>query len=288
MQPTCQAPLATPSTPTFALPPGSCDSHCHIYGPHERFPYARDRAFTPPDSPQARLRARHDLLGVERAVLVQSAAHGFDHAAMLDALSASPRRYRGVALLRPDTPAREVARLDELGVCGVRLHLVSHLGVPPDAEQVRAIVALAAPFGWHVECHTMGADLVANEQLLASLPGQIVIDHLGRVDLREGLDGPAVLAMLRLLARGNVWVKLSGLERMSLLGAPYPDAVELARLVARAAPRRVVWGTDFPHPNIVGDMVDEGLLVDLLPRIVPDPAARADLLVHNPAHLFGF
>src|SRR6266516_1730097 len=195
--PSCPPPHPDPKVPALRLPPLSCDAHCHIFGPAHRFPYAPDRTFTPPDVSKDDLRRRHDHLGFERAVIVQSSCHGSDHTALLDALASGQGRYRGVALVTPQTPAREVARLDAAGVRGARLNFLPHLGQSPSPEDIRALV--------------------------------------------------------RLLATGTVWVKLSGADRLSLTGPPYPDAVALARLLASHAPERVLWGTDYPPPQLQGD-----------------------------------
>jgi 2-pyrone-4,6-dicarboxylate lactonase len=281
----CRPPKPDPTRPDFVLPPGACDSHCHIFGPHDVFPYAARRPFTPPDAPKEQLRALHEFLGVGRAVLVQSAVHGADHAALLDALDSRPDDYRGVALLGPDASRDVVAELDEHGVCGVRFHLTAHLGVPPRNSEIDAVLALVRPFGWHAAFHVFGKDLVAHQDYLAAVEGPVVIDHMARVDLSDDAAGDC---LLRLLDRGNVWVKLSAPERISRQPAPFADAVRFARSLAEHAPDRVVWGTDYPHPNIPGEMVDDGALVDLVPLIAPDPVVRGKMLVDNPAALFGF
>lgn len=286
--PTCQPPVAEPTRPRLILPSGTIDSHVHIFGPHERYPYAADRVFTPPDAPQPQLEALHDFLGVSRALLIQSASHGPDHAAMLAALAQYPDRYRGVALLAPDVTPAELAELDERGICGARFHLAAHMGTPPDVARMSSDIDLIRPFGWHVELHVMGSDLLANLDFIGGIDAPVVIDHMARVDLGLGLDSPEVEALTGLLDRGNVWVKLTGYERVSAEPAPYQDAVALGRLLARHAPDRVVWGTDYPHPNIIGEMVDDGLLVDLVAEVAPDPVAMHKLLVDNAARLFGF
>lgn len=287
IEPTCAAPDPHPTKPRVPLPPQSCDSHVHIFGPHHVFPYAADRPFTPPDSPEQDLRRMHDVLGVTRCVLVQSSVHGTDHAAVIDAMERNPDRYRGVALLSESTTDAEVERLHRAGMRGVRLHLVPHLGGYPAPETVRAILRRVAPYGWHVAIHVFGADLLANLDLIRSIAAPVVIDHIGRVDVREGPDGAAFTALRRLLDKGNVWVKLSGAERASNEPPPFRDAVALARVLAAQAPERVVWGTDFPHPN-VRLMPNDGMLANLITEIAPDETARHRMLVENPATLFDF
>jgi len=163
-----------------------------------------------------------------------------------------------------------------------------HLGAAPSDETVRELAALVTPFGWHLEVHVAGSGIADRFATFAGLDAPVVVDHLARVDLREGLGGPGVVALRRLLDTGHVWLKLSGVDRVSLTGPPYDDGVELAALLGAEAPERVLWGTDFPHPNISGPMPDDGVLLDLIPRMVPDEHRRHQLLVDNPASLFGF
>ncbi|MFI0408352.1 amidohydrolase family protein [Actinomadura sp. 3N508] len=280
-------PHPNPKVPGLRLPPRSCDAHCHLFGPGDVFPYAEDRAYDPPDVSKDDLRRRHDLLGLGRAIIVQSAAHGTDHSALLDALRTYPERYRGVALLTPRTTPAEVAALHRAGVRGVRVQFMPHLGPSPTPDELRAVVDLVRPYAWHVAFHISGDAVVDMFDTLRSTGMPAVIDHMARVDLATGLDGPQVGALRRLLDTGDVWVKLSAPERMSAEGPPYADAVELARLLAAQAPERCLWGTDFPHPN-VREMPDDGVLVDLIEEIVPDEDARHRILVANPAGLADF
>jgi len=279
-----QGPDPNPHPPAVALPAGACDAHCHIFGPTATFPYAPDRTFTPPEAPKEDLAALHRLLGFERAVIVQSACHGTDHAALLDALRTGGGRYRGVALIRPGTSEAEVARLHEAGVRGARLHFTPHLGPAPSRETIDAIAGLVKPFGWHIALHVAGNGIAEHADLVRSLGMRVVIDHMARVDLRYGLDSEAVRSLLRLLHTGDVWVKLSGADRVATAPPSMADSVELARLLATEAPERVVWGTDFPHPN-TEFVPNDGDLADLIERITPDPAG---LLVTNPARCFDF
>ena len=287
-EPTCPAPNSNPKVPDLRLPPLSCDSHCHIFGPADVFPYSSDRTFTPPDAPKETLRRLHDFLGFERAVLVQSAVHGTDHSALLDALETDSDRYRGVALVTPATSPLEIARLNDAGVCGVRLNFLPHLGGYPSLETIQSVLRLVHPFSWHVEIHVEGDGIIEFFDLIRSIQSPVVIDHMARVDIREGLRGNSVLALLRLLDTGNVWVKLSGVDRVSIQEPPFADGVQLAWMLADHAPERVLWGTDFPHPNINGYMPDDGQLVNLIEQIAPDEALRHRMLVENPAEFFGF
>ena len=287
VSPSCPPPDPQPRKPRFALPSSSCDSHFHVFGPHAVFPFAANRPFTPHDAPKEALLRLHEVLGFERGVFVQSTCHGSDHAVMLDLLAATGGRYRGVALLTPATTPEEVKRLDAAGVCGVRLHFVSHLGPYPARDDVRAVMRLVEPYGWHIEVHVYGKDLLANLDFIAAIKARVVIDHIGRVDVREGPDGPAFVALRRLVDSGNVWVKLSGTDRVSQQEPPFRDAVALARILAEQAPERILWGTDWPHPN-VRRMPNDGELVDLIPQIAVNETTRRRMLVDNPAEFFGF
>jgi predicted TIM-barrel fold metal-dependent hydrolase len=285
---TCAGPVPDPKVPALRLPPGSCDAHCHVFGPVDRFPYAVDRTFTPPEAPKERLRALHRILGLDRAVIVQSVCHGNDHTALFDALEAGGGSYRGVALVGPPTPEHEITRLHNAGVRGARLNFTPHLGPAPTPETVRAVADLVGPFGWHLAVHLAGEGVADHESLIASLAVPVVIDHMARVDLRAGLESEAIRALSRLLETGDVWIKLSGADRLATRPPDFDDAVALARLLVQRAPQRVLWGTDFPHPNTRGFMPDDGIMVDLIERFAPDEATRHRLLVSNPAACFGF
>lgn len=270
---------------TFVLPPGTCDSHCHVFGPAERFPFSPDRKYEPADSPKETLAALHRRLGVERAVIVQASAHGTDNRAMLDALAWRPEAYRGVAIIDSDTDDRTLARMRQAGVRGIRFNFVKSLGGYPDPAVFRAAVDRAAYLGWHVVLHLKGEDLLKLKDEIARLPLPFVIDHMGRVDVTLGVEQPAFAALLDLVRHDNGWVKLSGAERMT--AAPYDDAVPFARALLETAPERVLWGTDFPHPNLAAP-VDEADLVRLIPRFARSPEERERLLAINPAVLYGF
>lgn len=286
--PTCAPPCANPTRPALELPAGSCDAHCHVFGPQARFPFTPGSSLRPPDVPRERLLALHDYLGFERAVVVQSVCHGFDHRAMIDVIRGRPDRYRGVALLHPDVTMGEIRRLAAESVCGVRLGFMPHLGHRTTIEEVRRTARLIAGVNWHMELHMTGVDLIELEDDIARLDVRVVIDHMGRIALGSDRAGEAVEALIRLVDTGNVWVKLSVPERISRGEYPYDDALTLARMLAAHAPERMVWGTDFPHPNIAGVMPDDGRQVDLISLIAPSHDARLQMLVGNPIELFGF
>lgn len=278
-------PVANPTRPSFVPPPGACDAHCHVFGPPERFPYADGRPYTPSEpAPRERLAALHAHLGLSRAVIVQATPHGTDNAAMLDAIAASGGTYRGVALVAADIDDRGLEALHAGGVRAARFNFVKHLGGAPDMGDFRRTVERVKALGWHVELHFDAQDLDEYSDLLLSLPVPFVIDHMGRV---KSAGGAALDALLRLLAHDRAHVKISGAERVSSTGRrPFEDAVAVARAIVAAAPDRVVWGTDWPHPNVPNDMPDDGELVDLFPRIVEDPALQRRILVDNPTRLY--
>ncbi|MGI4950851.1 MAG: amidohydrolase family protein [Janthinobacterium lividum] len=281
-------PLSDPRKPELALPALACDAHCHIYGPFDRFPLPPGRSFTPHAAPETALRRLHDRLGFARSVIVQSQGHAFDHGPLLDALRGGAGRYRGVALIRPETTAAEIAEFAEAGMCGARFSFMPHLGAAPEPQSVHDVADRVRPHGWHIAIHVAGDGLVEHEAFIRSVAAPVVIDHMGRPDIGEGINGPAITALRRLLDTGRIWVKLSGADRLSRTGAPFQDAAAYAAAIAAHAPERVLWGTDWPHVNLHGPMPDDGDLVDAIAAIAPTPAARQLLLVENPARLFGF
>jgi predicted TIM-barrel fold metal-dependent hydrolase len=288
LTPTIAPPDPNPKKPRLVLPPLSCDSHFHVFGPHGKFPYAPNRPFTPTDAPKEDLFRLHEFLGFQRGVFVQSTCHGTDNRVLVDLLTAGKGRYRGAALLDPSVADAEVERLDDAGVRGVRLHFLGgHLGAAKPREDMLKIIDKVAPYGWHIEMHVGGNNVVDLYEFITTIEAPVVIDHIGRIDIAEGLHGKAFSVLRRLLDRGNIWVKLSGTDRISKQKYPYADAVPFARDLAAHAPERVVWGTDWPHPNH-NAVPNDGELVDLIAEIAPDERKRRLMLVDNPAKLFGF
>jgi predicted TIM-barrel fold metal-dependent hydrolase len=281
-------PKPNPRKPTLVLPPGSCDSHCHIYGPFNRFPLPNDRGFTPNEAPEPALRRLHEHLGVERAVIVQSTGHGFDHEPLLDALATGGGRYRGVALLTPSSAEAELARFDAAGICGVRFNFLPHLGERPTPQAIRSVIDLVKPFDWHVAIHVAGPDIVEYSPFIRSIEARVVIDHMARPVLAEGPEGAGMTELRRLLDTGRIWVKLSGADRLSKTGPPFRDSVPIAHSLMDHAPERVLWGSDWPHVNLHGPMPDDGDLVDLIAEIASTEDLRRRLLVDNPAAFFRF
>ena len=288
LTPTIPPPDPNPKKPRLTLPPLACDSHFHVFGPHAKFPFAPDRPYTPADASKEDLFRLHEFLGFQRGVFVQSTSHQSDHRALLDLLDAGKGRYRGVALLEPRTPMAEVERLDDAGVRGLRLHFYFPKGgAPRPYSEMRKVIELAEPYGWHIANHVGGNGLVEHYDFLTSIEAPVVIDHMARINVAEGMNGKAFTVLKRLLDRGNVWIKLSGADRITKQPHSFADAVPFARALAAHAPERIVWGTDWPHPNHTA-VPNDGELVDLIEEIAPDAKTRQLMLVDNPTKLFGF
>jgi 2-pyrone-4,6-dicarboxylate lactonase len=271
--------------PRFKLPPAATDAHCHVFGPGDRFPYAPGRRYTPVDAPKGMLRALHGQLGVQRAVIVQASCHGSDNAAMLDCIASDPKRYRGVAIVNDAFADADFDALDAGGVRGVRFNFVKHLGGAPDMDVFNCVIDRVKGRGWHVVLHLDAPDIAPLSGMIRKLPLPFVIDHMGRVPSKDGVDQPPLKALLELAKLENCWIKVCGAERISL--PPYAAAVPIAHAIVSAIPERVLWGTDFPHPNPTHE-ADEADLVDLLPQYATDAASQQRLLVDNPARLYGF
>jgi 2-pyrone-4,6-dicarboxylate lactonase len=274
-----------PVRPKYTPPPLACDAHCHIFGPASKFPYAPERRYTPPDSPKEKLRALHRRLGLSRAVLVQASCHGADNRAMLDAIASSAGAWRGVAMLGDNPTTQELEALHKGGVRGVRFNFVRHLGGAPDQQIFERTLAMIEPLGWHLVLHFDAEDIEAHADLFRRMRVPFVIDHMGRVDAAHGLEQRPFKMLLELMRNPRAWVKVSGPERVSSSGKPFHDTLPFAEALVRAAPDRVLWGTDFPHPN-VKVMPNDGELVDLFARAVPDEGLRKRILVENPARLY--
>jgi predicted TIM-barrel fold metal-dependent hydrolase len=283
-----QTPDTRTSVPNFAVPAGTCDAHCHVFGPSSLFPYAPDRTYTPADAPKERLAALHATLGIERAVIVQASCHGTDNRAMLDAIASSGGRYRGIAIVDASHTVVDFGALHDGGIRGVRFNFVKHLGGSPEMTVFHRVVERIQALGWHLVVHLDAADIAALADVLRSLPVPFIIDHMGRIDARAGLEQGPFRALLKLAELETCWIKVSGSERVSSSGPPFLDAVPFARAIVDAAPDRVLWGTDWPHPNVGRHLPNDGALMDLVPLIAPDTDLRRKLLVDNPARLYGF
>ncbi len=284
-----------PAVPRFRLPPGAVDAHCHVFGPGDRFPYAPERKYTPCDASKEQLFALRDRLGFARNVIVQATCHGADNRALVDALVHSGGRARGVATVGPNVGDDELQAMHEAGVRGVRFNFVRRLVDFTPRETLEEIAQRIAPLGWHVVVYFEARDLPELWEFFTSLPTTVVVDHMGRPDVTKPVDGPEFDRFLRLMhEHPNVWSKVSCPERLSVSGPPaldgerdaYRDVVAFARRIVEAFPDRVLWGTDWPHPNLKDHMPDDGLLVDFIPHIARTDELQRRLLVDNPMRLY--
>ncbi len=276
-----------PSKPRYRPPPGAVDAHCHVFGPGDVFPYAPERKYTPCDAPKAKLFELRDFLGFERNVIVQATCHGSDNRALVDALQSAGDRARGVATVGPDITEAELEAMDKAGVRGVRFNFLKRLVDFTPREVLARVADKVKPFGWHVVIYFEAPDLEELEPFFTSLPTDVVVDHMGRPDVKLGVDHPQFKRFLDFMAGNeNVWSKVSCPERLSVQGPPYDDVVPYARTIVERFPDRVLWGTDWPHPNMKTHMPDDGLLVDYIPRVAVTAELQKKLLVDNPTRLY--
>ena len=277
---------AGPSKPRFEVPAGAVDAHCHVFGPGRDYPYAPERKYTPCDASRQQLYALRDRLGFARNVVVQATCHGADNRALVDALQSSGGRAKGVATVKEDVSADELKRLDAAGVKGVRFNFVKRLVDFTPRDVLERIAKKIAPLGWHVVVYFEAADLADLEPFFTSLPTDVVVDHMGRPDVKLGVAHPQFQRFIRMLSEHqNIWSKVSCPERLTVAGPPYDDVVPFARTLVEYFPDRVLWGTDWPHPN-VPHMPDDGVLVDVIPKIAPSAMGQQKLLVDNPTRLY--
>ncbi|TLZ15780.1 MAG: 2-pyrone-4,6-dicarboxylate hydrolase [Gammaproteobacteria bacterium] len=277
-----------PRRPRFVPPKGSVDAHCHVFGPGAQFPYAPERRYTPCDAPKMKLWGLRDYLGFERNVIVQATCHGADNRALVDALRASDGRSRGVATVAAGVTERELAALDEAGVRGVRFNFVKRLVDTTPREVLLEIARRVAPLGWHVVIYFEAAELPELYTFFASLPTTVVVDHMGRPDVTKSVNGPEFELFVRLMREHpDIWSKVSCPDRLSKSGPPdYDDVVPFARRIVEAFADRVLWGTDWPHPNMKSHMPDDGALVDFIPKVATTAALQRRLLIDNPMRLY--
>jgi 2-pyrone-4,6-dicarboxylate lactonase len=276
-----------PTEPKLKLPPQSCDAHFHVFGPRDKFPYAKDAPYAPQaDAPAEVLIDRHMFLGFERGVVVQSAAHGFDNSAAAGLLADKKGSYVGVALAPVDADMSLMKKLHAQGFRGLRFNYVQHLGGGPAIADLMKLSSKLASLGWHLQLHLESQMIVKMTPELKLSPVPVVIDHMGRIDASRGLDQPGFTHLLKLMEDKRFWVKVSGLERASRQGAPYADAVPFARKLVAEFGDRVVWGSDWPHPNLEA-VPDDGMLVDLIGEFA-NAEQRQALLVDNPQKLYKF
>jgi 2-pyrone-4,6-dicarboxylate lactonase len=286
---------ANPSKPRFRLPEGAVDAHCHVFGPGAEFPFAAERKYTPCDAGKAQLFALRDHLGFARNVIVQATCHGADNRAMADACRSSNGKARGVATVRRSVTDEELQHLHDAGVRGVRFNFVKRLVDVTPRDELEEIAGRIAKLGWHVVIYFEAPDLPELWDFFTALPTTVVVDHMGRPDVSKPVDGPEFELFLKFMRENpNIWSKVSCPERLSVSGPKaldgeqnaYRDVAPFARRVVAEFPDRVLWGTDWPHPNLKNHMPDDGLLVDFIPHIAPTAKLQRKLLVDNPMRLY--
>jgi len=290
--PVCDGPDTTPRKPRLEAPRGSIDCHAHIFGPVSRYPYSPKRLFTPPDVSARQYRQLLATLGIERAVLVTPSVYGMDNERQLDVLNEMQGRWRGVAVVPTDVSDAELERLHGAGFRGVRVNLFAKSGLALD--DLEAIAARISAYKWHVQLHVDARNLEELSSRLRRLPVDIVFDHMGHVPAAAGIGHPGFVAMLDLMKQGTFWAKLSAPYRLSEMPYPYADVMPFARALIDAAPDRVVWGSDWPHPAVPGHMPanfvmpNDGDLLDILALWTDDPAQQKKILMDNPRRIYDF
>lgn len=276
-----------PSRPSFKPPEGTVDAHCHVFGPGDQFPYAPERKYTPCDASKDQLFALRDHLSFSRNVIVQASCHGKDNRALVDALQTAGDLARGVAVISPDISDEDLQELDKAGVRAVRFNFVKRLVDSTPREVFQSIAERVAKLGWHIVVYFEADDLEDLAHFLAQLPTIVVVDHMGRPDVGKGTDHADFQRFIKLLDdNSHIWTKVSCPERLTRTQPDYSDVVPYMRLLVKRFPDRVLWGTDWPHPNMKSHMPDDGALVDLIPAIAPTADLQKALLVDNPMHLY--
>jgi 2-pyrone-4,6-dicarboxylate lactonase len=288
MIPVCPGPVRATKSPSYRAPAGATDTHAHIFGPTERFPYTDERSYTPEECTAEDYAAMLSTIGFERAVLVQGGAHGTDNCAILDAIARSNGSYRGVVVIPPGLGSERLAQFDAAGIRGVRLSTMSGSGIPFSA--LGRLGAEVDEFGWHVVLHFKDAsELLDVEHELTHLRNAFVLDHLARITGADGVGSAPFRAVLRLLETGRCYVKLASMYRLSSEPYPHRDLLPMIHAVVAARPDRIIWGSNWPHPiHYHGIMPNDGDLVDLIPLWVPEARDQRSMLVDNPAALYGF
>ncbi|MEI8633652.1 amidohydrolase family protein [Vibrio sp. PP-XX7] len=277
----------SPAKPHFKVPAGAVDAHCHVFGPAKVFPYSPLRKYTPCDASKAELFALRDFLGFSKNVIVQASCHGTDNRALLDALNTAGPLARGVAVVSEDISLSELEAMHAAGVRGVRFNFVKRLVETTPKSVFKQIAAKIRPLGWHIVVYFEAQDLAEIAPFLIELDTTIVIDHMGRPDVGDGIDGENFQQFIHLMAENpNIWTKVSCPERLTQTPPDYRDVIPFARMLVETFPDRVLWGTDWPHPNMKSHMPDDGGLVDVIPQIAVTPALQHQLLVENPERLY--
>lgn len=277
-----------PSKPRFTPPPGAVDAHCHVFGPGAEFPFAPERKYTPCDASKAQLYALRDHLGFSRNVIVQATCHGADNRATVDAVMCSGGKAKGIATVKPSVTDEELEHLNANGIKGVRFNFVKRLVDPLPPAVLAKLVDRINKYGWHIVVYFEAQELPELYDFIASIETVVVVDHMGRPDLTKDVDGPEFSLFQKLMEENeNIWSKVTCPERLSKSGPPdYDDFVPFAARLVERFPDRVLWGTDWPHPNLTDHMPDDAWLVDMIPRIAPAAALQQKLLVDNPMRLY--
>ncbi|MEP4197730.1 MAG: amidohydrolase family protein [Aliishimia sp.] len=282
----CLPPLDAPSAPQVKLPDGACDCHAHVILAETAHPFDANRSYTPPPATADAYLALHKRLGIQRAVIVQPSVYGTDNSVTLDAIAQYGTDCRGVPVIEPDCSAAELATLDASGIRGARINTLFGGGI--DIGDLEALAGRVADLDWHLQLLIDDPTLAELAPKLASLPVQIVVDHMGHIQAGDGLNQPGFVALRRLVATGKTWVKLSGNYRVSDQRPDFEDAIPFARTLIKDATDRMVWGTDWPHPALFDFMPDDGKLLDALDTYVEADTQKHAILVDNPATLYGF
>ncbi len=277
-----------PSKPIFKVPEGAIDAHCHVFGPGDEFPFAPERKYTPCDASKYQLFNLRDYLGFSRNVIVQATCHGADNRALVDALNSSEGRAKGVATIKASISDDELRALDKAGVKGVRFNFVKRLVDSLPKDELVEIAQRIKPLGWHIVIYFEAQELPELYDFFTALPTTVVVDHMGRPDVSKPVDGEEFALFLKLMRENtNFWSKVSCPERLSIRGEPsYQDVIPFAKKVVESFPDRVLWGTDWPHPNMKSHVPDDGKLVDFIPKIAVTTELQQKLLVTNPMKLY--
>ena len=277
----------TPSKPNFTPPPGAVDAHCHVFGPADGFPFSAKAKYLPQDAGPEMLFALRDRLGLSRSVIVQASCPGSDTAATLDAIARSQGTARGVAVVDPAISDAELDALHAGGIRGVRFNFLKRLVDDAPKDRFLDVAARIGRLGWHVVIYFEADILEEMRPFIAAIPVPVVIDHMGRPDVTQGPDGADITAFRRLLdRRDDIWTKVTCPDRLDPAGPPWDAFAEAVAPLVAAYPDRVLWGTDWPHPNMQDAIPDDGALVDMIPRIAPTPDLQHRLLVANPMRLY--
>ena len=288
---TCLPPDRTPHRPNFAVPSGAIDTHVHVF--ESRYPMTPDRGYNPPDSTLDDLKHLHSVLGIDRVVFTQPSAYATDNSAILDGMNRlnaeTPDRARAIIATGLDITEDEIARLDAAGVRGVRLNTDNQGGMPVEMEEIPELCARIAPFGWHIEFLFPGSHIIDLLPIFSTLTVPMSIGHFAYQRATDGVSAPGFQALLDLMRRGNTWMKISGANRVSETDLPpYDDVAPMADALIEAAPNRIMWGTDWPHPNKFEVNPNDGDLLDAFGAWVVDPTVRRRIMVDTPAAFYRF